>query len=61
MRVSRMFEHVKRPSELDLEYILQIVDDCEAFQLGNDSPWSKEQEKVIAYNNIVEYLRKENR
>ena len=56
-----MFEHVKRPSELDLEYILQIVDDCEAFQLGNDSPWSKEQEKVIAYNNIVEYLRKENR
>lgn len=57
--MSRTFEYVKRPSELDMEYILQIVDDCEAFQLGNDSPWSKEQEKVIAYNQIVEYLRKE--
>lgn len=40
-----------------LAQVKQIVTDCEEFQDSNESDYSKEQEKIIAYEKIAELMK----
>jgi len=58
--MNKPYEYVlDNPPDVAWEFILQIMEDCEAIQSGNDSEWRKDREKINAYNKIAELLKKE--